>query len=152
VAVKPDVIIVHNGRAMREGLDVKTAAAGDWLVGPNSIRHLKYLISVGAGSEVLGVYDITGYHPVPDEDDGRRFRFEISESDWHVTGEIPRMYGAFIYKHSSEVFGDGSAVPKGRPKPPPKPARRPKPRDERPAMCPRCNLTHPPARPDECPW
>jgi hypothetical protein len=152
VAVKPDVIIVHNGRAMREGLDVKTAAAGDWLVGPNSVRHLKYLISADAGSDVLGVYDITGYHPVPHRDDGRRFRFEISECDRRVTGEIPRMYGAFIYKHSSEMFGDGRTVPTGRPKPPPKPARRLKPRDERPAVCPRCQLTHSLARPDECPW
>lgn len=152
MALMPDVIIVHNGRATREGLDVKTAAAGNWLVGPNSIRHLKYLISVGTGSEVLGVYDITGYHLVPDEDDGRRFRFEISECDRRVTSEIPRMYGAFIYKHSSEVFGDGRAVPTGPRKPPPQSPRRQESRVQQPATCPLCNLTHSPARPNECPW
>lgn len=67
--MKPDGIIVNRGRATREGLDVKTAAAGDWLVGPNSVRHLKYLISVDAGSDVLAVYDITGYHPGPHRDE-----------------------------------------------------------------------------------
>ena len=142
MALKPDVIIVHNGRAMREGLDVKTAAAGNWLVGLSSARHLKYLISVGAGSEVLGVFDITGYHPVPDEDEGRRIRFEISESDQRVVAEIPTMYGAFIYKHSSEMF-DGTPVTPPTPLPPVEPTQ---------ATCPRCNLVHSPARPDECPW
>ena len=127
---------------MREGLDVKTAAAGNWLVGLSSAKHLKYLVSVGARSEVLGVFDITGYHEVPYDDGETRVRFHISECDKPVVSEIPRMYGAFIYKHSSEVF-DGSPVTPPPPPPPKQPAQ---------ATCPRCNLRHSRAQPDKCPW
>ena len=107
--MKNDVIIVHNARAMREGQDLHTAAAGNWLVGTHSAPHLKYLVSVTSGGTILGVFDVHGYHPVG----GRRLAFDITPSDKKVAVALPTMHRPFIYKHSSEVFAGMPVHPRG---------------------------------------
>jgi hypothetical protein len=60
-----DVIVVHIAKALDRCKSVEEATAGDWLVSLHSAPRLKYIIGVGRGSIVKGVFEITDFHVVP---------------------------------------------------------------------------------------
>lgn len=99
-----DVLVVSITRELARGVDVKRATRGDWKVSSTSAARLRYVAGVSKGV-CQSLYEIVGCELV-----GRRWRFKVVPTARTYVGEVPRMYGPFAFRDSSEVLTDHPAV------------------------------------------
>lgn len=133
-----DVIIVHVARSLSDGGAVVEAAAGNWVVADEALKHLTYLVAVTTNNDVVGVFDIVGYQAGIEftQSGAQRVRFDLALSDRTVIAEITGPVQGNTRAYARDLIsGD-------HPLPPMRTTRSGSQPAHGPAVCPACNVAH----------